>query len=109
MKIIYTILGLAGGILGLVLTVLPFGAIAFIPVALGLLFGFLLWKSDHKEGRATGLAKFILIISIAGLGLAIYRVAFDKNIVAEDVESIQNEEESLEDAKKELEDIEIDE
>ncbi len=109
MRILFYVLGLLGGIIGLVLSVLPFGSIAFIPVAAGLIFGILAWKADKKLGRSTGLAKFILILGIAGLGLSLYRVAFDKNIVEEDQEIIRNEEESLEDAKKELEDIEIDE
>lgn len=109
MRLIFSILALIAAILGLALSVLPFGSLAFIPILPGLIFVLIAYKAPKKdEKKASGL-KFIFLLLIIALGLTIYRSVYDKNVIADDIEIIQNEEESLEDAKKKLEDIEIDE
>jgi len=109
MRSLFIILGFLLAILGLALSILPFGPIAYIPIILALIFGYIGLKAAKNEGKSTGLAKLVLILTIIALGITVYRSIFDENIVEDDIETIQNEEESLEDAKKELEDIEIDE
>jgi len=109
MRIIFLILGLLLAVLGLTLSILPFGNIAFIPIVLAFIFGLLAFKISKTEGQSTGFIKFIFLLTIVALGWTIYRSIFDENVVEDDIETIQNEEESLEEAKKELDDLEIDE
>lgn len=108
MRIIFIILGLLLAVLGLTLSILPFGKIAFIPIVLAFIFGLLAFKISKKEGQSTAFIKFIFLVTIVALGWTIYRSIFDENVVEDDIETIQNEEESLEEAKKELDDLEID-
>lgn len=108
MRLILTTLALLSAILGVILSIFPFGIIAFIPIVLAMLFGFLAWRFTIKEGQNLRLMKFIFLVTFIAICLSIYRTIFDENVVEDDIESIQNEEESLEDAKKELENIEID-
>lgn len=109
MRQLLIILALISGLLGLALSILPFGSIAFIPIVLGLIFALIAFKLAKKDAKNISAIKFIFLLLIIALGLTIYRTVFDKNVVADDIETIQNEEDSLEDAKKELEDIDIDE
>jgi hypothetical protein len=108
MRLILTTLALLSAILGVVLSILPLGNIALLPIILALLLGCLSWRITTKEGQNTRLIKFIFLVTFIAICLTIYQTIFDENVVEDDIESIQNEEESLEDAKKELEDIEID-
>ena len=109
MRIIILILGFLAAIIAAIMTVLPFGPMAFIPIAAALIFGLISYVLARKDKSGTAASKFLLIVAVLTLGLGIYRTAFNTNVVEEDMETIQNEEESLEEAKKELEDIEIDE
>lgn len=108
MRLVLIILGLLSAILAIVLSILPFGSIAIIPIVLAFVFGIIAFISSKKEGQNTRIIKFIFLVTIIALILTIYRSIFDQNIVEDDIETIQNEEESLEDAKKELEDLDID-
>ena len=109
MRTLLIIVGFLAAVLGLIMTILPFGALGFIPVALALIIGILSLRMSRTEGASTTPSKLIIILGGLGLILGIYRTVFDKNVVTEDEEIIRQDEESLEDAKKELEDIEIDE
>ena len=109
MKLALSIIALILALLGITLSILPFGNLAFAPIIGAFVFGLLAFRASRGDNQKTGLIKFIFLITIIALGITIYRAIFDENIIEEDIESIQNEEESLEDAKKELEDIDIDE
>lgn len=108
MRLVLIVLGLLSALLAIVLSILPFGSIAIIPIVLAFVFGFIAFKASKKEGQNTRIIKFIFLVTIIALCITIYRSIFDENIVEDDIETIQNEEESLEDAKKELEDLDID-
>ncbi len=103
------IIGFLAALLGLIMTVLPFGSLAFLPIALALVAGIIGFRMSGDQGGGKTAFKVLLILAVTALLLGIYRTAFDKNVVAEDETIIQQEEESLEDARKELEDLEIDE
>ena len=109
MRIIILVLGFLAAIIAAIMTVLPFGSLAFIPIGAALIFGLISYSLARKDNSGTAAPKFLLIVAVLTLALGIYRTAFNKNVVEDDIETIQNEEESLEEAKKELEDIEIDE
>lgn len=109
MKLAFSIIALLMALLGITLSILPFGNIAFAPIILAFIFALLAFKASKGDGQKTGLIKFIFLVIIIALSITIYKAIFDENIIEEDIESIQNEEESLEDAKKELEGLEIDE
>lgn len=103
------IVGYLAALLGLTMTILPFGSLAFLPIVVALIAGFISLRLTGNSGGSKTASKVLLILGVTALLLGIYRTMFDKNVVAQDAEIIQQDEESLEDAKKELEDIEIDE
>lgn len=109
MKLAFSIIALIMALLGITLSILPFGNLAFAPIILAFIFGLLALKATKAAQQKTGLIKFIFLVTILALGITIYKAIFDENIIEDDIESIQNEEESIEDAKKELEGIDIDE
>ena len=108
MRLIITILAVLLALIGLTLSILPFGPIALIPIILAFILGIIAFKLAKKEGSGLGLIKLIFLVVILGLGMTIYRAIFDENVVADDIETMINEEESLEEAKEELEGINID-
>ena len=108
MRVLLIILGLICAILGLAMTILPLESLAFIPLVLAFVLGFIGFKLSQNQSKSTNLVKLIFAITILGLGLAIYRTIADTNQVADETENIQQEEKSLEEAKEELEDIEFD-
>ena len=109
MRTLLLIVGFLAALLGLIMTILPFGALGFIPVLLALIVGFISLRKSKAENVSGMASKIILALGVVGLLIGVYRMAFDTNVVADDQEVIKQEEESLEDAKKELEDLNIDE
>ncbi|MBT8258881.1 MAG: hypothetical protein KJO49_10450 [Bacteroidia bacterium] len=109
MRTLLLIIGFLAAILGLIMTVLPFGYLGFLPVVLALIIGFIVFKMDKSQNASGKASKIIIAIGVIGLALGLYRTIFDTNVVADDQEVIKQEEESLEEAKKELEDLDIDE
>ncbi len=107
MKILYTTLAIISVVLSLILSILPFGNLAFIPIVLAVLFSFLLLKESRKEGKSTNLIKVLFLGIIVSLSVSIYRSIFTKNTVVETEQTIEKEKQSEEDALKELEDIEL--
>ena len=107
MKILLTIIGFLGAILGLTLSILPFGNIALIPIIIAFVSGVLLLKMIKKEQANSLSVKLIFLITIIGLGMTIYRAIFDENVVEDDIETINRDQQSEDEALEELEDIDI--
>jgi hypothetical protein len=109
MRLIITIAAILAAIIGLALSILPFGSIALIPIILAFILGFIAFKMAQKEGKNTKLVKVVFLITIVGLAISIYRTIFDENVVEDDIETINRDKASEEDAIEELEDLDIDE
>lgn len=109
MRFIITTLAIITAILGLVLSILPFGNIALIPIVAAFILGFIAFKMAQKEGKNTKLVKVVFLVTIVALGMSIYRSVFDENIVEEDIETINRDKASEEEAIEELDDIDIEE
>jgi predicted tellurium resistance membrane protein TerC len=107
MRLIVTVLAVLAAILGLALSILPFGNIALIPIITAFILGFVAFKMAQKEGKNTKFVKVIFLITIVALVTSIYRTITDENVVENDVETIEKEQQSEEDAIEELEGIEI--
>ena len=107
MRILVTTLAIIAACLGLILSILPFGAIALIPTIIAFILGFIAFKMTQKDGANTKLVKVIFLITIIALVLSIYRSVFETNVVENDIETIEKEEQSKEDAIEELEGLEI--
>ena len=93
--------------LGLVLSILPFGAIALIPIVIAFILGFIAFKMAQKDGANTKLIKVVFLTTIIALVLSIYRTVIEDNVVENDIETIEKEKQSQEDALEELEDLDI--
>lgn len=109
MRLIITILAIIAAILGLALSILPFGNIALIPIIIAFVLGFAAFKMAQKEGKNTKLVKVVFLITVVALGMSIYRSVFDENVVEEDIETINRDKASEEEAIEELDDIDIEE
>ena len=108
MKILYTTLAIISVVLSLILSILPFGSLAFIPIVLAIVFSFLLLKELKKEGKSINLVKVLFLGIIVSLSVSIYRSLCTENTIVETEQTIEKEKQSEEDAIKELEDIELD-
>jgi len=110
MRQLLTILGFICAILGLALSILPFNKLlALIPLLLAFILSLIVMRQAKNENKSTLPLRILLLLTIVGLFLSVYRTIFDTNEVAQIEESIEREKQSEEDAIKELEDIEIDE
>lgn len=105
MRLLITIIAIIAAILGLALSILPFGTIAIIPIATSFIFGFIAFKMAQKEGKNTKLVKAIFLVTIIALILNIYN-SLKPNEITIDEESIEKEKISDEEMK-ELDAIEI--
>ena len=108
MRLTFIILSIIAAILGLTLSILPFGSIAIIPIAITFIFGLLAFKLSHKEGKNTSVIKLVFFLVIISLGLTIYN-SLRPNEVGEENESTLIENQSDENSIEELESIEIEE
>jgi len=106
MRLTLIIISIISAILGLALSILPFGSIAILPIAIAFISGVLAFKISRKEGKNNNIVKVIFIVVIVSLGLTIYN-SLNTNEIIEDKESITKENESEEDAIEELESLEI--
>jgi len=105
MRLLLIILSTILAILGVAMSILPFGSIALIPIVLSFVFGLIAFKMANKEGKSVTLIKVIFFLIIIATGLTIYNT-FQPNEIVEDSESVENEKISDEDME-ELESIEI--
>ena len=94
MRLLLIILGSISAIIGLVLSILPFGNIAIIPIVIAFICGLLAFNISKKEQHNTLVVKLIFLVTIIGLGLTIYRSIFDENVVEDDIETINRDKQS---------------
>lgn len=102
-----TIIAIISAILGLALSILPFGNIALIPIVIAFISGILLFRLVKNHQGNTLMIKLVFLVTIIALGMTIYRAIFDKNVVEDDIETINRDQQSEDEALEELEDIEI--
>jgi cytochrome bd-type quinol oxidase subunit 2 len=106
MRILVTTLSILFAIIGLALSILPFGYIAFIPIIIALVFTLITSKLLVKEGKNTVIIKAILAVIIISTGLSLYN-SLKPNEITIDQEAIEKQKQSDEETLEELEDIEI--
>ena len=106
MRLPLIIISIISAILGLALSILPFGNIAILPIVIAFVSGLIAFKISQKEGKSTTIIKVVFLIIIISLGLTIYN-SLKANEVIEDKESITKEKQSEEDSIDELESLEI--
>lgn len=107
MRTLLITLSIILAIVGLALSILPFGFIALIPIIAAFITG--LWASKllQKEGKSTAIIKIVFAVAIISLGLAIYN-ALKPNEITVDQDLIEQQKQSDQETLEELEDIEID-
>ncbi len=105
MRLLLIILSTILAILGVAMSILPFGSIALIPIILSFALGLIAFKMANKEGKSVTVIKVIFFLIIIAVGLTIYNT-LQPNEIIEDSESIEKEKISDEDME-ELESIEI--
>jgi len=88
-------------VLAIVLTILPFGTIALIPVVLTLLLGVFAFRYSNDKQRL--FPKIVLVVSVITLLVIIGKDVFVKDVVAVDKQFEQKKEESKKQDVKELE------
>ena len=109
MRQLFIILSLIFAALGLVLSVLPFGMIALIPIIASFVFGLIAFRISKKSNKSTKIIKVILLVAIISLCISIYRSVFETNVIEDDdIETIKKEKESDQESIDELESLEID-
>ena len=107
MRLPLIIISIITAIIGLALSILPFGTIAILPIIIAFVSGFMAFKISRKENKGVNIIKGVFLIIIISLALTIYN-SFKTNEIVEDTESIIKENQSEEDSIEELESIEID-
>jgi len=107
MRLLVTTLAVLTAIIGLVLSILPFGTIALLPIILAFILTFIAYKMAQKEQANTKFSKVIFLLTIIAFVLSLYRIVFDENVVENDIETIEKEKQSKEDAIEELEELDI--
>ena len=105
MRILLITLSIISAILGIALSILPFGSIALIPIILSFIFGLIAFKMTKNEGKNVTIIKVVFFFTIIALGLSIYNSLRPDEII-EDVESVEKEKISDEDME-ELEALDI--
>ena len=107
MRLTLIILSIISAILGLALSILPFGNIAILPIVISFISGLIAFKISQKENNSANIVKGVFVVLIISLGLTMYN-SFKTNEVIEDTQkAIIKENQSEEDALEELESIEI--
>ena len=106
MRTLFILLGIISAILGLALSILPFGKIALIPIIASFIFGVIAFKLSQKERLNTTVIKITFAIIIIALALNIYN-SLKPNEIIEDKEQIEKEIQSEEEDLEELEGLDI--
>ena len=107
MRLLVTTLAVISATIGLILSILPFGTIALIPIILAFILAFMAYKMAQKDQVNTKFVKVIFLITIIAFVLSLFRIVFDENVVENDIETIEKEKQSDEDSLQELEGIDI--
>ncbi|WP_397362382.1 FUSC family protein [Olleya sp. R77988] len=89
------ILGLIFAVLAVILAVLPFYKLAFIPAILAFIFGLIAFLKSKKEGQSTHIIQVIFLITIITLGLATYKAIYKVSEVG-DTKELELREDTLE-------------
>jgi EamA domain-containing membrane protein RarD len=96
------ILSLVFGVLGVVLTILPFGTLALIPIALAFIFALItVFRQREKL-----LPKLVLLIVFANFLTVIGKEVFIKDVVEVDEQFETIKQQSEQEAQKDLEGLE---
>ncbi|WP_310379663.1 hypothetical protein [Flavobacterium sp.] len=91
-------------ILSVIFAFLPLGTLAFIPIGIALIFGFLtLKKSDMRQSKWV---KLFLVITVLSLLIVVGKAIFITDAVETDQQFDTQKRESKNEAQKELEDLE---
>lgn len=101
MRKVFIVLASIFSLIALVLTFLPMGTIALIPVALAVVF--LLLAMTKKREKSQVLPKILFFLSIVIFLAIIAKDVFVKDKIVVDQQFIQDKQESIQDAKMELE------
>jgi len=104
MRIIFIILSILFIVLSIAFTILPMGTLAFLPLALALMFAFLAFiKSKANQKK---LSIWLIVISTLATIVVSSKIIFTKDIVVEDKAFEVTKEDSKNEAISELEELE---
>lgn len=106
MRTLLIILGVLSALLGLALSILPFGKIALIPIIAAFIFGIIAFKLTNKKGGNKLTIKVIFLITIIALALNIYN-SLQPNEIVENQDQIEEEIKAEEEDLEELEGLEL--
>jgi len=104
MKKLFLISACVFTILAILLSVLPFDTLAFLPIGLAIVFGLLLLKNSTDNQKK--LPKILLSISVLCSVFVLGKTILIKDEVAKDTQFEKEKIENKKEAKKELEEIE---
>lgn len=107
LRLAITFLSVLTAIIGIVLSVLPFGSIALIPIFTAFILCYIAYKMALKANANTKFVKVIFLVTLVAFLLSVYRIVFDENVIENDIETIEKEKQSKEDAMETLEGIDI--
>lgn len=107
MRVLVTTLSIILAIVGLALSILPFGFIALIPIIAAFIFGLIAFKRLQKEGKNTTIIKVVFAVIIISMGLATFN-ALKPNEIVIDQDAIEQQKQDDAETLEELEDIQID-
>jgi uncharacterized membrane protein len=108
MRQLFIILSIIFIVLGLVLSILPFGTIALIPIIAAFISGLIAFRISKKSNKGTKIIKAIFLVIIISLSISIYRSVFETNVIEDDnIETIKKEKQSDQESIEELESLEI--
>lgn len=108
MRQLFIILSLITAVLGLLLSILPFGTIALIPIIAAFIFGLIAFKASQKSNKNTNVIKGVFLVTIISICISIYRTVFETDVIVDDIETMEKEKQSDEETMEELESLEID-
>lgn len=108
MRLTLIIISIISALIGLALSILPFGSIAILPIVVAFISGLIAFKISQKEKKSTNIVKGVFLIVIISIVLTILNT-FKANEIIEDTESIIKDNQSEEEAIEELESLEIEE
>jgi flagellar biosynthesis protein FlhB len=104
MRKLFLILACVFTVLAILLSVLPFDTLAFLPIGLAIVFGLLLLKKSEDQQKK--LPKILLVISVLCSVFVLGKTLLIKDEVAQDTQFEKEKIETKKEAKKELEEIE---
>jgi predicted membrane-bound dolichyl-phosphate-mannose-protein mannosyltransferase len=108
MRQLFIILSIIFAALGLVLSILPFGTIALVPITTAFILGIVAYKISKKSNKDTKIIRGVFLIIIISLSISIYRLVFETNVIEDDnIETIKKEKQSDQESIEELESLEI--